>query len=1146
MASPPTTTLAFDLGGPLPRGRVMLEASAGTGKTYSLTGLIVRFVAEHGITADQLLVVTFTRAAANELRERTRSALLLARGVLGTGVVPDEHPWTAVLATGTARDLAERARRLDDAVTRFDDATITTIHGFCQQALRQLGLRAGGDRDAVLVESTAEVVREVCRDLLVAVLIDDPGQLTPPGTSRTIGTVEETLVATVNAVLANPGASLVPDSDDATLAGRWASLVDEAVVRVRSRQAQRGEIGYDRLIIGLRDALCAPDSGDDVAAQLADRYRVVLVDEFQDTDTVQWEIFRRAFGSGDLVTVGDPKQAIYRFRGADVHAYLAATERATVHSLGTNHRSDRDLLVGLGTLFRGATLGDERIRFHDVAAAPGAPDAALRPGRPVHIRWVPRHASLVNGSVKAGSSVVMRRVRNLVLDDLVARMSHLFEHGRIEAPDAPPRAVRPGDLAVLVPVHSDAANIVSRLSDAGIPAVHTRTGSVLATPAVTQWRLLLGALARPHHGPSLRAAALGWFLETPIHLLDGDDVAAQAVMTDLSERSAQMADRLRKIGFAAFHDELKTSSSVLDVVLRRTDGDRMMTDLDHVAEVLAGALHGTAAGPARVLRTLEQLVADDDQRSDALMRRIDSDARAVQVTTIHASKGLEYPVVFVPFSFKPPRSGEKPLLYSDGGRRTIDVASIVPWVAEGDGSSAHTQKARQELTDRDIDGDCMRLLYVALTRARHHVELWWAPAVGTRRAALTRLLFDRDGAGPVLDSNAATVDITDDTVRDTLGALAGASRGTIDVTEVPDRVTADRWHRDADDTGTDLACADPGDRAPLGDRSWRRWSFTSIIHQAEAGESLPHPEPAAPIHGGTDEPAAASDGDGGETATAAPPPERVAPLAGVVAGTTFGTFVHSVLEHLDTTTPDLHRAISDLVSAHQRRAGLELDHAAVTDGLELAVRTPLGPLFGDRSLSDIPPGDRLTELWFDLPIVRACGRAPAGAVAEILLTTLPADDPLRDYASRLRAVLADLDLSGWLQGSIDAVFRVHDPGGVPRFVVVDYKSNRLHEPGAADPVEAYRPDRLVRAMEAHHYPVQALLYTVAVHRYLRWRIPGYDPDLHLGGAAYLFVRGMVGPSTPTLAGVAHGVFSWRPPSSTVLALDDLLAKGSPQ
>jgi exodeoxyribonuclease V beta subunit len=208
-------------------------------------------------------------------------------------------------------------------------------------------------------------------------------------------------------------------------------------------------------------------------------------------------------------------------------------------------------------------------------------------------------------------------------------------------------------------------------------------------------------------------------------------------------------------------------------------------------------------------------------------------------------------------------------------------------------------------------------------------------------------------------------------------------------------------------------------------------------------------------------------------------------------------------------------------------------------GLVDALHTPLGPELGGRRLADFGPRDRLTELDFHLPLVGTSGRFAARAIGEALLAHLPGSDPVLPYATALAGGSFPFDLAGELHGSIDALLRTDD-GGHPRYVVVDYKTNRL---GSGTP-EAYRVDLLADAMAHHHYPLQALLYLVATHRYLRWRQPGYDPSRHLGGAAYLFLRAMVGPSTPTFLGWPAGVFTWRPPAPAVLAVDHLLATGS--
>jgi exodeoxyribonuclease V beta subunit len=250
--------------------------------------------------------------------------------------------------------------------------------------------------------------------------------------------------------------------------------------------------------------------------------------------------------------------------------------------------------------------------------------------------------------------------------------------------------------------------------------------------------------------------------------------------------------------------------------------------------------------------------------------------------------------------------------------------------------------------------------------------------------------------------------------------------------------------------------------------------------------------------------------------------------------------VHSLFEQVRTNDPDLNSHLREVVGGVYRRNHAALPDTVLVDGLEAAICTPLGTIADGLRLADLSPADRLAELEFDLPF-GAQVVTPA-EIGEVLLATLPSDDPQRAYAQQLANGRFVVGLEGFLQGSIDAVLRIPDPEAGHRFVVVDYKTNRLHERDATNPIAAYHPDLLPGHMAHSDYPLQALLYSVALHRFLSWRLgAAYQPHLHLGGIAYLFVRGMVGPNTPQHNGEVTGVFAWRPPAATVIALHRLIA-----
>jgi exodeoxyribonuclease V beta subunit len=536
----------------------------------------------------------------------------------------------------------------------------------------------------------------------------------------------------------------------------------------------------------------------------------------------------------------------------------------------------------------------------------------------------------------------------------------------------------------------------------------------------------------------------------------------------------------------------------------------------------------------------------DEERS----RRLDSDAKAVQVMTIWRAKGLEFPVVYAPFLWdKNVNVYETLRLHGPDGRRVLDVG----------GPSGPGYAGRKATHLAEDVGESLRLAYVALTRARCQVVAHWAPGWNCVQAPLTRLLFaDRgpDGALPEKVDRPR-----EDAARSRLEAIAASSGGVVSVE----------------------TCTEPSaaplvvPRVPVGelsvrsfdrelDRLWRRTSYTAItsgLHEAglasaaAAGDavSTAGSEPEDP--GLLDEPGAGSEAFasvGGAVASAASAgtaPARaeglVSPMAGLPVGAAFGTLVHAVLERADFAADDLAAEIAAAATAEGSARFAGIDPGDLAGALAPAVRTPLGPLAGGIRLADVGRKDRLDELEFELPL--AGGDVPTGDVtvrelAGLLRRHLVDGDPLHGYGDDLDVPLvAERRLRGFLTGSIDAVLRVRRAGdSAPRYLVVDYKTNWLGPvPGDGDlTAEDYRPEALAAAMRHAHYPLQALLYSVALHRYLRWRQPGYDPRTHLGGVLYLFLRGMCGPDTPAVDGTPHGVFAWTPPAALVTELSDLL------
>lgn len=1091
----------------------VLEASAGTGKTYALAALATRFIAEREVKASELCVVSFTEAATAELRGRLRERLAEAATYLRSGA--GEGATTDLvlkrLVDCGAVERAARVRKLERAVTDFDAATISTIHGFCSRVVSAAGapgIDLGlSDDDSDITEIVNDVMlaryadgtrcptraKDLIEAVRLRVRMPAARMWTCERVTDTEGRPTKELVGGGRKL--NDGQMVIAADVDAV-----AALVEELVAEVLRRRARTRRRTFDSLITDARDILTGPGSAAVVAA-LRERFELVLIDEFQDTDQVQWDIFRTAFLDGPdrvpVVLVGDPKQSIYRFRSAELSAYLAALDYAETHggritSLSVNHRTDKPLLDGLEKLFDGYAFGAPRVGFQHVEPREGAgtPLLGVDPV-PFRIRCVPDDVGT------AGTA------RSIVVPDLVSEVVGLLETAELDD-DGTVRRLRARDIGVLVRSNRDAVLYASALSAAGVPAASSASDSVLDSPAALQWQILLRALDRPTSLGGARAAALGWFL--------GYDAAAVAAFDEpaLSALVDQLRDWARTLDDGGLSRFLAASRSagLQERVLARLGGERDLTDLDHVAELLQTATGGRPGSAAGLLGTLVDLAdpsgpsADETLAPELLVRRIDRDDETVKVLTVHKAKGQEFPVVLCPTLWTQ-RSGAKGLPHGAiDGVRWIGTTKMVSNTWAGAFRSVTIQ---DDLERAEEDS---RLLYVALTRAKHRLVVWWSPA---GKSSLLGSVIEHAvsrGGGDGQD--------------DEIDALVAGSGGRIARDDVARHVVAR------------TLVVDPGDRPELSvatgtrtlDSTWRIWSFSAVKaaaeeHELEGAQGLVPPAPDAPAVGGVDEPS-----------EVVPPLEAVLstttvpmPLQSAPAGTAFGTLVHSVMERVDFAADDVADQLRERCAELLHYRALAVTPDVLAAGLHHAMGAPLGGCMGERRLLDLGRADRLDELGFDLPLAGFDART----IAAVVLRHLRTDDALRRWFVEASEGGLAVDVAGLLTGSIDLVART----AVGRYWLADYKSNLISDGD-------YGHGSLTDAMAHHGYPLQATLYLVALHRYLRWRLPDYDPDRHLDGAAYLFLRGM----DPSSSGSdTPGIVWWRPPTAAIEELDRLLATG---
>ena len=1218
--------IPFNLAAPqLETGRVVIEASAGTGKTYSLTVLAVRHVAERGLTADQLLMVTFTNAATAELREKTREQAQETLQHLRNSSSNNnsEYPWMAtMLATTEAR--AAAIANLQQFLSHFDNTTITTIHGFCQIVLRRAGLNSPAPANYVVQDNVDDIIYQVITDILIDPMAKNPEKLhgntyidyknkiIHPLTSSDVRSSLSKLFDAVKRRMGNPKTLMLPalqpsphstkldsleerDLEVTQQAQEIASWVNTVVSEVQSRSYEAGIITYDDMIRMVAETLDKNDEvGQNLARSIARQYSIVMVDEFQDTDASQWSIFSHVYEANPqevtLITVGDPKQAIYRFRGADVQVYIDAVKNVKQsYALDTNYRSDKKLLTALERLLEGNTFdsaGD--VPFVSVNAAKKNENGAVTsisvppnpnvPGAPLEIRYLTNHSDLNAGirTTKKGSTIINNdaaQVQRIFWRDMANHVVELLQHGNIpdkkSVADGTTRAITPNDIAILVNSHSDAESAVRYLHDSEVPAVRFKTDSVFGSQAAMHWLMLLGALANPGKPQFVRAYALSWFGNV------SEDELAQAsddTVATWQRECTEKAELLHSRGVAALFLSFRNRAGFLQRVLGEDDGERNITDLDHLAEILASIPRfARNAGAGECYETLTELVNDSDSRNEQFERRIEGDEVAVKVMTIHSSKGLQFPVVFLPTLIKdPPSQGSNPHMFSfvfpgeTSSRRVLDIASgydgAKKWIFDPTGTD-HPQYAdiykheykrkvpgqkagdpygRDLLFKEDVYFDSKRLLYVALTRAEHKVVLYWSATgeyngKGNISVALAQVLTAHD-------PDLAGIPVEAEPLNALMAKIVGASQGIAAIhlpTKPAPKLKLTKPNLTQQATATTAQYARTNKVSTYG---FARWSY-STLSKTLTGDHY-NKDSDNDIGGVTDEsndaltlpPLVSSINIALDTAIA------TMPLYDIAGSGTFGNTVHEIFDSINPASLQLNEDVHDEVEHRFANTHSTEQRAKIVEGIIASIHAPLGDPFAGNTLHSLGTTHRLSELEFNFHLPHNDVEAfPLSKIGALMLEHGDLDPYLTAYAQDIAENRSTITVAGYMTGFIDAAFRVKSENSEPVYVVADYKTNRLHKPAKEheNPLTPYHPDNLVASMVKEGYILQALVYSVALHRYLQWRQPGYDPNIHLGGAAYLYVRGMTGHSTDEPTPRPYGVYHWRPTTDLVLALDAL-------
>ncbi|KMN48071.1 exodeoxyribonuclease V subunit beta [Chromobacterium violaceum] len=1169
------------------QGVNLIEASAGTGKTWTIAALFARLLLEERDGApppaiERILVVTYTKAATAELRERLRRRLAEMLALLDGKADGDDflRALAARFPEGPARDVARQ--RLTAAVNGFDAAAIYTIHGFCQRVLTDAAFESGQTFQAELVEDDAARLAEIVDDfwrrrivaapLLAQVLVERgetpdawlaeirpylskpylklrapdavrlenarwvaserwrllasaPEQveeglalfLAHPGFKANIYRPDTMARAADNlrGWLAQPDALPELDSDsrklldklrpealakgmkkgcDApahplfermeawlaawdvymdqvanSLAGLKLELIAWANEELARRRGVERSRSFDDLLTDLGAALDHPATGPLLAAQVADSFSVALIDEFQDTDPTQYRIFRRCFveEARPVFLVGDPKQAIYSFRGADIFAYLAARHDAErQYTLDTNRRSDEPLVATVNALFgRELPFLLDGIAYQPVAASPssGGRLEVDDDRAPFNAQWLPA------GEKELSKEAAELAAAEACADEIARLLTLAGEDRAAIVKGASRRRLAGGDIAVLVATHSQGDRVRSELRARGVASVALTQESVFASREAGEMLALLHAWAEPANEGRLRHA-----LATELAGLDAARIQAELEDETRWERqllkNADDHQRWREHGFMAAWRHYFARERAAERLLPLPDGERRLTNLGHLAELIQQESEGRQ-GMAPLLAWFAARVADPPRGEDAVLR-LESDAALVKIVTVHTSKGLQYPVVFCPFLWNGAleRRGAGFWSYHHG-----DEPWLAPEAAADDGIR---QAARSEML-----AEKLRLLYVALTRAQYRQYIAWGWVRELKTAALSWLLH-APGARDLAALEALELDG---------GTVAAQLRAFLD-----QRGDAARWldgeGRQALAGGRDSGrayAARPFERrlyAP-----WKIASFTSLTHDAGShlAEAPDYDRAAAP-------------------APAEPAADPVRDRFSFPRGAKAGVCLHEIFENIGFGDAE-----DDIRAAVQRALAR---HGFGEEWLDAGCDLILGALNAEIApgarLRDVADHKRLIELEFTLPVKKL----DVGALIAAL------QKPAHGLAEPFRRAAAELDFAsvqGFLKGFVDLVCEADG-----RVYLIDYKSNHL-----GDACDDYRDDSLVHAVAREHYYLQYLIYLVALRRYFAAR--GADWDGRFGGVRYLFLRGMAEPGC--------GVWADMPSTALLDALDALLA-----
>ncbi|MCL1078232.1 exodeoxyribonuclease V subunit beta [Parashewanella spongiae] len=1172
-------------------GKGLIEASAGTGKTYTISGIYLRLLLGRGVntplTCQQILVVTFTNAATEELRDRIRNRIRATYHAF-LGLECNDDFINQLLKETPKADKQAALKRLDLALKSLDESSIFTIHGFCQRILTDMAFESSLlfeteftlDDSEYMHHAVRDYWRQYCYTLppemaqVIQNEFSDPDTLikqlrpllnsfdnTPLVKPGKFSEVSEKLTQSLsqfkarwpsehNSALkqlmdlplsgvrfgkksdgypkliqmfdrlnnwANYGVGFPPKKEMEMLAlsniklnkggvlphPKQAKLLAhierineltnqikpaflyQALTDIRERFAQqkiqKNVLTPDDLLTQLSQAIS--QNSESLPQQINQRFPVALIDEFQDTDPLQFNIFSKIYQHTDqsgLLMIGDPKQAIYAFRGADIHTYINARNQTNdQYFLAKNWRSSTKMVEGVNELFKKSKdpFINAAIPFEAVSTPPNAANKVIQDSEndlsALRIRLLSEEPE------KGLNKTTARKILAEDAAEEIVRLLNESESGQssmsANANDNNP--IKAKDIAILVRDRNEAAVIKQALIDRNVGSVFLSRDSVLNCLEAQELAIILRSFADPKNERLLRSALatkLFGFTALQIDQFNNDETLRQQLL----EQCFELHNVWHKRGIMPTLLTFAKNSQLIARLLNDEDGGRRLTDFRHLSEILqqkSTEIDGVSA----LLAWYEQQLVNSNNSDDQQLR-LESEQNLVQIVTIHKSKGLEYPVCFVPFVSlaRDNRRRPSPMIYHLDGKLTWDIEQT----DEG------WEKQKRETLAEDL-----RLLYVALTRPVYRCYLAIANhSRFTKKSGLSSQLFET-AIGYLLGVDSKDCDF-DKLQEQALSLQSEAINiSTINVEALSTTNFSPKNQATDEFTTKELN--------RMITTPWRVGSYSGLVkHQTHER-----------VHPGADDEGLSLSEAFSESQNKK---EIIDPFTkqdrfNFEKGANAGSFMHLVLELIDFTN-----AKSDL-ETHLPAAMLQygIDEQWTTPLMEWYLDLLGSPLNSEGlCLYKLPNSAKLVEMEFYLPIKK--------------LKATQVNKALQDFGYGDNLVFDDL--IGMLKGFIDLTFEFNG-----KYYIADYKSNHL-----GDDFECYSIRNMSQAILDHRYDLQYILYTLALHRYLKPKIDDYNYDKHIGGCYYLFLRGMSANQPKS------GIYYDKPPLALINRLDELFMNGT--